>query len=135
MKRYESYANALEVLGKAPDQDLGNEFVLSGIVDKFSLQFELGWKLLKALLAYEGEAVAATGSPRDIVKAAYALFDFVDEKTWLSMLRDRNTIAHVYDEAKERELVDTVISCYIPAFRQLQDGLVKRYGVSFLNGE
>ncbi len=132
MKRYESYASALEVLEKAPEQDLENEFVLSGIVDKFSLQFELGWKLLKALLAYEGEAVAATESPRDILKAAYALFDFVDEDIWLSMLRDRNTIAHVYDEAKERELVRAVISRYIPAFQQLKDGLVKRYGKDFL---
>ncbi len=135
MKRYERYASALEVLKKAPEQDLENEFVLSGIVDKFSLQFELGWKLLKALLAYEGEAAAATGSPRDILKAAYTLFDFVDEDLWLSMLRDRNTIAHVYDEAKERELVDAVIHRYIPAFQQLQDGLVKRYGESFLNGD
>ena len=134
MKRYESYAAALEVLEKAPEQDLGNEFVLSGVVDKFSLQFELGWKLLKALLLYEGEAAAATGSPREIVKAAYALFDFMDEDLWLSMLRDRNTIAHMYDAAKARELADKVIDRYIPAFRQLQSVLMKRYGEPFLNG-
>lgn len=37
----------------SPDQDLENEFVQGGVIDKFSLQFELGWKLLRALLAYE----------------------------------------------------------------------------------
>ena len=37
----------------SPDQDLENEFVQGGVIDKFSLQFELGWKLLKALHAYE----------------------------------------------------------------------------------
>ncbi len=128
MKKYENYASALATLAKAPDQDLGNEFVLSGIIDKFSLQFELGCKLLKAVLAYEGQTVAATGSPRDIIKASYATFDFLDEDLWLSMLRDRNAITHVYDESKERELVSAIIECYLPAFQQLKDGLEKRYG-------
>lgn len=128
MKKYENYASALVTLAKAPEQDLNNEFVLSGIIDKFSLQFELGWKLLKAVLAYEGQTVAATGSPRDIIKASYALFDFLDEDLWLSMLRDRNTITHVYDEAKERELVGAIIERYLPAFQQLKAGLEKRYG-------
>ncbi len=128
MKKYENYASALEVLATAPQQDLNNEFVQSGIIDKFSLQFELGWKLLKALLAYEGDAVSATGSPRDIIKGSYALYDFVDEATWLSMLRDRNTIMHIYDEAKELELVNAIIEDYIPAFQRLKEGLDERYG-------
>ncbi len=128
MKKYENYASALETLATAPEQDLTNEFVQSGIIDKFSLQFELGWKLLKALLAYEGDAISATGSPRDIIKGSCALYDFVDESIWLSMLRDRNTIMHIYDEAKELELVNTIIERYIPAFQQLKEGLDKRYG-------
>ena len=132
MKKYENYASALETLATAPDQDLANEFVQSGIIDKFSLQFELGWKLLKVLLAYEGDSLSATGSPRDIIKASYALYDFVDEDTWLSMLRDRNTITHVYDEEKELELVDTIIRRYIPAFMQLKEGLDTRYGALLL---
>lgn len=54
MRKFENYSSALDVLSRAPQQDLENEFVQSGVLDKFSLQFELGWKLLKALLAYEG---------------------------------------------------------------------------------
>ena len=59
-----------------------------------------GWKLLKRLLAYEGAPVAATGSPRDVVKAAAAIYDFMDEDVWLSMLRDRNKTMHIYDAAE-----------------------------------
>ena len=66
MRKFDSYDSALETLTLAPNQDLENEFVQSGILDKLSLQFELGWKLLKALLSYEGDATAVTGSPRDI---------------------------------------------------------------------
>lgn len=128
MRRYENYAAALDVLGQAPEQDLTNEFVQSGIIDKFSLQFELGWKLLKRLLAYEGEAAAATGSPRDILKAATALYDFMDEGTWLSMLRDRNNTAHAYDGDAAAALVATVLERYLPEFERLREGLLARYG-------
>lgn len=70
MRKFENYDASLRVLREAPSQDLSNEFVLGGVIDKFSLQFELGWKLLKALLAYEGSSVAATGSPRDILQGS-----------------------------------------------------------------
>ncbi len=128
MRKYENYAAALDVLDRASEQDLTNEFVQSGVIDKFSLQFELGWKLLKRLLAYEGEAVAATGSPRDILKAASALYDFMDEATWLSMLRDRNNTAHVYDSEAASALVATTLERYIPEFQRLRAGLLARYG-------
>lgn len=70
MKKYENYASALSSLRRAPSQDLGNEFIQSGIIDKFELQFELGWKLFKTMLAYEGDPVSASGSPRDVIKTA-----------------------------------------------------------------
>ena len=98
MKKYENYVSALNSLRKAPEQDLGNDFIQSGIIDKFGLQFELGWKLFKALLAYEGDPVSASGSPRDVLKTAFQYYDFMDESLWLRMLRDRNDSAHIYDE-------------------------------------
>lgn len=100
----------------APHQDLANEFVQEGIIGKFSLQFELGWKLLKALLAYEGDAQSATGSPRDIIKAAWRMFDFLDEDIWLNMLRDRDNTAHVYDADLASTLVQRIIDTCLPAF-------------------
>lgn len=83
MKKYENYVSALNSLRKAPEQDLGNDFIQSGIIDKFGLQFELGWKLFKALLAYEGDPVFASGSPRDVLKTAFQYYDFMDESLWL----------------------------------------------------
>ena len=128
MRKYENYASALKTLSTASSQDLENEFVQSGIIDRFSLQFELGWKLLKELLAYEGDRTAATGSPRDIIKAASSYFDFMDEETWLAMLRDRNNTAHVDDENAAKQLVTATIEHYIPEFVRLNEGLLVRYG-------
>ncbi|MGK4255314.1 HI0074 family nucleotidyltransferase substrate-binding subunit [Bifidobacterium pullorum] len=128
MRKFENYSAALRSLQQAPTQDLSNEFIQSGIIDKFELQFELGWKLLKALLLYEGDPVAASGSPRDTLKTAYQYYDFMDEALWLRMLRDRNDSAHIYDGEKARRLVDTIINDYLPEFNRLEHGLVHRYG-------
>lgn len=128
MKRFDSYASALSVLKTAHEQDLANEFIQGGVIDKFFVQFELGWKLFKQLLSYEGDPVSASGSPRDIIKAAYRFFDCMDEDTWLCMLRDRNNTSHEYDSSKARALVDVIIERYIPEFQRVEDGLRERYG-------
>ena len=93
----------------------------------FALQFELGWKLLKELMRYEGDRVAATGSPREIIKAAYAYYDWMDEEIWLHMLRDRNDTAHIYDAELAERLVATIIDQYIPEFERMNDNLAERY--------
>ena len=95
MKKYENFVSALANLEDAPNQDLNNDFVQSGLINKFNLQFELSWKLLKRLLEYEGATLAASGSPRAIVKESYRFYDFIDEAAWLDMLRDRNTNVHI----------------------------------------
>lgn len=45
----------MNVLALADQEDLTNEFIIGGIIDKFFIQFELGWKVLKELLSYEGQ--------------------------------------------------------------------------------
>lgn len=128
MRRFDTYASALAVLCTASDQDLQNEFVQGGVIDKFFLQFELGWKLFKRLLSYEGDAVAASGSPREIIKAAYRCFPFVNESVWLEMLRDRNNTAHDYDKENALRLVQVILSRYIPEFERVEEGVRERYG-------
>ena len=128
MKRYDEFARHLAVLRQARAQDLTNEFIISGIVDKFFIQFELGWKLLKDLMRYEGRAVSASGSPRAILKEAYLLFDFLDEDVWLTMLRARNDMTHIYSSARAEALVEEILTRYIPAFEQMERGLSERYG-------
>lgn len=130
--KHANYKANLSVLRQAPEQDLHNEFILSGIIDKFAMQFELSWKLLRKALEYEGRLDAATGSPRGIIKAAYDAYDFLDEGIWLRMLDDRNAAEHVYDEALARRLVDDIISTYIAAFDDLLANLERLYPAELL---
>lgn len=128
MKKYENFVSALVNLEDAPNQDLNNDFVQSRLINKFNLQFELSWKLLKRLLEYEGATLAASGSPRAILKESYRFYDFIDEAAWLDMLRDCNTNVHIYDNKLAQDLIQLILNVYIPAFSQLRDGLMERYG-------
>ncbi len=130
MKKLENYVSHLRVLQQANQEDLDNEFIISGIIDKFSIQFELGWKLLKQLLAYEGSAASATVSPRGIIKEAYAVYPFFDGELWLAMLRDRNSMAYIYDGEAAKALVKRILEEYIPQFVRLENELKQQYGDS-----
>lgn len=128
MIRFEQFSRHLDVLKRADQEDLQNEFIISGIIDKFFIQFELGWKVLKELLIYEGRSEGRTGSPREIIKAAYACFDFMDEAIWLEMLQERNNTTHMYNEAAAKELVEHILNCYIGEFEKLKNAVMEQYG-------
>ena len=128
MKKFENFVANLEVLKRAKDEDLTNEFVISGIIDKFFLQFELSWKVLKELLSYEGRSVAKSGSPREILKAAYATYDYIDEDIWLEMLRARNDMTHIYNGEAARQMVKVILEKYIPVFVEMRERIEKDYG-------
>lgn len=127
MKKFENFVSNLQVLSRAQKEDLNNEFIISGIIDKFFIQFELGWKVLKELLKYEGRKEANTGSPREIIKVAYTIYDFIDEDVWISMLKSRNDMTHIYNGEAARELVNDILNVYIPNFLKMKDEILLRY--------
>jgi nucleotidyltransferase substrate binding protein (TIGR01987 family) len=127
MKKFENYRNNLRILATAKEQDLNNEFIVGGIIDKFYIQFELGWKVLKELLAYEGVAAAKNGSPREIIKEAYQFYTCIDEDVWLDMLAQRNNSAHIYNALIARELTNKIILDFVPAFQALESSIESRY--------
>ena len=127
MKKYDNFHSHLQVLKKAHKEDLSNEFIISGIINKFFIQFELGWKILKELLIYEGNSQGLSGSPREIIKSAYYCFDFIDEEIWLKMLRDRNDCTHIYNQVMANELVNKIINDYIPQFEKTDEMIWNNY--------
>ena len=127
MSKFEGYRANLVVLRRAPDQDLNNEFIQSGIIYKFVMQFELSWRLLYKTLEHEGMMSAVTCSPRGVIKSAYATYDFIDTEVWLSMLSDRNASEHVYDSALAERLVTVILDRYISEFEHLLSCLIDLY--------
>lgn len=48
--RYKSYTHSLEVLAEAKERDLSDSFIACGICGKFSITFDLAWKVMKDIL-------------------------------------------------------------------------------------
>ena len=46
MKRLESFKNSLDSLAEAKQRDLSDSFVLSGTGAKYSITFDLAWKVM-----------------------------------------------------------------------------------------
>ena len=72
MKKYEnfcaSFANLNDIFSY---EEPYNNVVLTGLVALYEICFEQSWKMMKELLEDSGVAEGRTGSPRQILKAAY----------------------------------------------------------------
>lgn len=124
MKKLDNFANCLNVLESADFEFAeDNEIYRTGVIGQFNLTFELAWKALQAVLRMHGIDGAQTGSPREILQLGYKLGFVGDSAVWLTMLKQRNTLVHIYDEDKADELLLLIRGSFIPAFVVLEKTL------------
>ena len=86
----------------------------------------MAWKAIQEMLRTEGISEASTGSPRDILKLAYAHGYLEDQDQWLLMLKKRNANTHIYDEEEIDELLVLIKDSFIPAFGRLEEVIEKK---------
>lgn len=127
MKKTDNFSNCLTVLKNA-DFELANdnEIYRTGVIGQFNLTFELAWKALQAVLRLHGVESADTGSPREILQLGYKMGFVNDSAVWLTMLKKRNTAAHIYNENEIDEMILLVRDSFIPAFSALEETLRKK---------
>ena len=121
-QRLENYQKALDVLDSAaaavkasPDDKL----YTIALIQSFKFSWELGWKVLKDYLTYEGIDVQPT--PRQVIKQAFHQQIIEDGQLWIDMLEARNTMSHVYDEQKALAAAEAITKHYHPALKELSD--------------
>ena len=123
MKRYEErkkeLASATERLKEAL-QENENDIVIDGTLHRFEFTFELAWKTIKDYLEYSG-IIEGIGSPREIIKTAYANGIIEDGEEWIKMMLARNSLSHLYDEEKSREIYMEIKKIYINLFEKLNN--------------
>ena len=108
-QRWQNFDRAFDVLTRGLAIKSPSEFELRGIVQIFQFTFELAWKTMKDYL--EGEGIEAT-SPRDVLKQAFH-YSYIDQgETWLTMLQQRNLLAHTYDEKMLHQAIDLIRKQY-----------------------
>lgn len=113
IKRFESFKNSLDSLAEARQRDLSDSFVLSGTSAKFSITFDLAWKVMKdILIQYYAITGFVTGSPREVLKQSFRA-NLITGDEWIEMLKVKNQLAHDYDGVIVKEHCQTIIHEYI----------------------
>ena len=113
IRRFESFKNSLDSLAEARQRDLSDSFVLSGTSAKFSITFDLAWKVMKdILIQYYAITGFVTGSPREVLKQSFRA-NLITGDDWIEMLKVKNQLAHDYDGVIVKEHCQTIIHEYI----------------------
>ena len=116
IRRFESFKNSLDSLAEARQRDLSDSFVLSGTSAKFSITFDLAWKVMKdILLQYYAITGFVTGSPREVLKQSFQA-NLITGDEWIEMLKVRNQLTHDYDGDIVKEYCNVIIQKYVDLF-------------------
>lgn len=129
--KLENLERALRSMSSIYDYDEPySEVELAGIVALFEVTFELSWKAMKESLQTFGYPAAQTGSPRSVLKTAYAAGMIDDEQVWLDALAMRNNVSHSYNSEIALEMARVAKSRYYALFGNLADVLRAKWTLS-----
>jgi len=124
IQRFDNYCKALNQLTKFMEKGALNELEEQGFIKAFEYNFELGWKVLKDFLEYQG-FTGLIGS-RDAIREAFKqnlIGDEAGAQAWVDMIKSRNLAAHAYDEEKMKRIVYDIEHRYFDVFVDLRGRL------------
>lgn len=107
----ENYHHAFMRLQAALRKDADvDDMYLDATIQRFEFCFELAWKLMKAVLEYEG---IEANSPRSCIREGWKQGLISNAEAWLEMMEKRNLSSHTYDENVAREIYHDVKERYV----------------------
>lgn len=121
MKKYDNFCKALSNLREGAQ--LNSPYTVveqTGITGLFGICFEQSWKLMKAVLEYNGCFEYKTDSPREIIKAAYQCGMINDAGEWLDLLMTRNVLSHTYSDEEALAAIEQIKNKFLILFEQLK---------------
>ena len=122
-ERLEDFEKALKKLKQAFLED-PTELVIDGTLQRYEFTFELAWKTIKDYLEYNG-IVSNIASPRNVIQQAYQSKIIKNGDIWIQMMLDRNSLSHLYDEQKSREIYENIKNKYLKQFDDFDEFLKK----------
>ena len=107
----ENYHHAVIRLQAALRKDADtDDMYLDATIQRFEFCFELAWKLIKAVLEYEG---IEANSPRGCIREGWKQRLISNAEAWLEMMEKRKMPSHTYDENVAREIYHDVKERYV----------------------
>lgn len=130
--RFTSFCRSLDSLAEAKNRDMNDSFVLSGTGAKFSITFDLAWKVMKdIIIQYYAVVDFPKGSPREVLKKAFE-FEMISDDRWMKMLNNRNELTHDYDGSFLQAICVSIVEEYIDLFYLFRLEVEKKYCSSYV---
>ncbi len=128
-QRFEHYERAVDLVTEAlaGGVEALNELEREGVVQRFEMTVELGWKTLRDYLVAEGVTIDPM-TPREVVRAAFAARLIVDGQVWMDMLDHRNLLSHTYDAGTRDAALRALSERYLAAFVEVRQVLAAQRG-------
>ncbi|MFH1377807.1 MAG: HI0074 family nucleotidyltransferase substrate-binding subunit [Planctomycetota bacterium] len=122
VQRYENFDGAVRRLNAACEQSTYSDLERAGLVQMFELAFEMTWKLLKDILAYQG---IESKSPRETIRRGFeaGFYDETETGVFLDALHKRDLFMRTYDDSVAIEAVDLIKSQYYPLLMSIHQRL------------
>lgn len=122
-ERYKDYVKALNKLKEA-FMEVPTEIIIDGTLQRYEFTFELAWKTIKDFLEYNGYSEDIS-SPRAIINMAFSSKIIKNGDIWIQMMLDRNSLSHLYDEEKSRQIYNNIKNKYLKELENLKNFLEK----------
>ena len=128
MKKFENFCRALDNLEEIYQyHEPYDNVILTGLVGLYEICFEQAWKAMKEILEQQGFPESQTGSPRMILKTAFAAGMIRDEEAWLAALLARNNVSHAYNRDIALDIVNQAKECFYDMFLSLKEEVTERW--------
>lgn len=118
-QRFNNFNKSLDQLTEFIEKGKLNKFEEQGLIQCFEYNYELGWKLLKDYLEYEGSQ-NVTGA-RTAITEAFKVNLIEDGEGWMEMLLDRNKTSHTYNQKTTDEITNHIYNKFYPLFLKLRE--------------
>ena len=117
----DDYQKAVSRLEESLKESLSKgSIVIDGTLQRFEFTFELAWKVLKAVLEFQG--IEAT-TPRAAIKEAFRAKWIKNGQGWIDMLEDRNKTSHIYNEEQAAGIYKKIKKTHYPLLLNLSKHL------------
>ncbi len=124
--KFNNYKNALSRLHESlkEAEGSGSLTIRDGVIQRFEFTAELSWKTMREYLLMQ--EIGDINNPKNVLREALSNSIIMDGEGWLSIIRDRNSTSHVYDEEDADEIFARIKSKHIKLFDELESTLSEK---------
>jgi nucleotidyltransferase substrate binding protein (TIGR01987 family) len=106
------------------EDDILNEMVKEGLIQRFEYTHELAWNVMKDYAEYQGNSTI--GGSRDASREALQLKIIFDGEVWMDMIQSRNKTSHTYNEEIANEIYSKILKEYYYAFEEFRNTMKEK---------